>query len=557
MIRGGVAVDNKILNDKLFEAFASSSDNVYVYVTDLQSGLSRWSKNSVEYFNFPNEYMTNVVPFLQENIHPEDQEGYFTDLAEVLTGKRDRHSYQYRLKNRYGEYVWIECKGSVIRENGVPVIFAGLMTRLDNQNKYDSVTGLPTIFDFYNYDFKGKNGFLLLIGIDQFRKVVSNYGYHVGDRVLVEFAKKIRKLCEPDARLYRMSGDEFLVITENISSETLQEFFECIKDSASEIELEDSRKIHLSVTAGASAFPADGTEKEELLSNAEHSLEYCKGTRRGELLIFSKTIADSQMRLQKLREELKQSIRDDFKGFTLYFQPIVDGERNRIIGCEALLRWKGETIKDSYPGEFIKILEDDGNIIPVGRWVMREAVKQQSIWNKDYPGIIVSFNVSYQQFVADRFIEDLMDAVKENGVDPSHMIVELTESCKVEKSETLAEIFRHLKNEGYRVALDDFGTAYASLEMLRNLPASIIKIEHSFVRELADPGHDIDYVIIDSLLSMCRKLKCNAIVEGVESERVADMIKELDTTMLQGYYYSKPVPREEFEKMLENQKEHK
>lgn len=554
MIQGGVAVDSKFLNDKLFEAFASSSDNVYVYVTDLQSGLSRWSKNSVEYFNFPNEYMTNVIPFLQENIHPEDQEGYFSDLAEVLTGKRDRHSYQYRLKNRYGEYVWIECKGSVIRENGVPVIFAGLMTRLDNQNKYDSVTGLPTIFDFYNYDFKGKNGYLLLIGIDQFRKVVSNYGYHVGDRVLVEFAKKIRKLCEPDAKLFRMSGDEFLVITENISGETLQEFFECIKDSAGEIELEDSRKIHLSVTAGASAFPADGTEKEDLLSNAEHSLEYCKGTRRGELLIFSKTIADSQMRLQKLREELKQSIKDNFNGFTLYFQPIVDGERNRIIGCEALLRWKGETIKDSYPGEFIKILEDDGNIIPVGRWVMEQAVKQQSIWNRDYPGIIVSFNVSYQQFVADRFIENLMDAVTKYGVDPSSMIVELTESCKVEKSEELAEIFRKLKNEGYKVALDDFGTAYASLEMLRNLPASIIKIEHSFVRELADPGHDIDYVIIDSLLSMCRKLKCNAIVEGVESERVADMIKDLDTTMLQGYYYSKPVPREEFEKMLESQK---
>ena len=205
-------MDSKILNDKLFEAFASSSDNVYVYVTDLQTGLTRWSKNSVEYFNFPSEYMTNVVPLLQENIHPEDQEGYFADLADVFTGKRDRHSYQYRLKNRYGEYVWIECKGSVIRENGVPVIFAGLMTRLDNQNKYDSVTGLPTIFDFYNYDFKGKNGYLLLIGIDQFRKVVSNYGYHVGDRVLVEFAKKIRKLCEPDAKLYRMSGDEFLVI---------------------------------------------------------------------------------------------------------------------------------------------------------------------------------------------------------------------------------------------------------------------------------------------------------------------------------------------------------
>ena len=547
-------MDNKILNDNLFEAFASSADNVYVYVVDLKKGISRWSKNSVEYFDFPSEYMENMIPLLQEKVHPEDVEGYFAELRDIFYGKRDRHSYQYRMKNRYGEYVWIECKGSIIRENGVPVIFAGLMTRLDNQNKYDSVTGLPTIFDFYNFDFKGKKGHLLLVGIDQFRKVVSNYGYHVGDSVLVEFAKKLRQLCEPDARLYRMNGDEFLVIIENIDRETLEEFFECIKDVAEEIELEDGRKLHLSVTAGACAFPDDGTEKDELLGDVEHSLEYCKSTRRGGLLVFSKAIAESQMRIQKLREELKQSIKDDFKGFTLYFQPIVDGERNRIIGCEALLRWKGETIKDSYPGEFIKILEDDGNIIPVGRWVMEQAVKQQSIWDKEYPGIIVSFNVSYQQFVADNFIQNLMDAVDKYKVDPSRMIVELTESCKVEKSEELAEIFTQLKNEGYKVALDDFGTAYASLEMLRNLPASIIKIEHSFVRELADPGHDIDYVIIDSLLAMCRKLKCSAIVEGVESEKVADMIKDLDTTMLQGYYYSKPVPREEFEKMLESQK---
>ena len=553
MIQGGSTL-NSVLTNNLFEAFASSSDNVYVYVSDLKTGLSRWSKNAVEYFDFPGEYMQDVIPVIREKIHPEDWEGYFADLDKVFSGKQDRHSYQYRLRNRYGDYVWIECKGSIIRENGEPVIFAGLMTRLDTQNKYDSVTGLSTIFDFYNYDFNGKTGYLLLVGIDQFRKVVSNYGYQFGDRVLVEFSKKLRTLCEPDARLYRMNGDEFLIIAENTDEVTLFKFFECIKESVEELELEGGRKLHLSITAGACAFPADGTNKEDLLNNAEHSLEYCKSTRRGELLVFSKTIADSQLRIQTLKDELKQSIKNDFKGFTLFFQPIVDGERNRIIGCEALLRWQGETIKDSYPGEFIKILEDDGNIIPVGRWVMREAVKQQSIWDKDYPGIIVSFNVSYQQFVADRFIEDLMDAVEENGVDPSHMIVELTESCKVEKSETLAEIFRHLKNEGYRVALDDFGTAYASLEMLRNLPASIIKIEHSFVRELADPGHDVDYVIIDSLLTMCRKLNCNAIVEGVESEKVAAMIKELDTTMLQGYYYSKPVPRSEFEKMLESQK---
>lgn len=553
MIQGGITV-NDILNDRLFEAFASSSDNVYVYVSDMKSGLNRWSKNSVEYFDLPGEYMTDVIPTLKEKIHPEDWDGYFDDISQVLLGKRDRHSYQYRIKNRYGDYVWIECKGSVIKENGEPVIFAGLMTRLDNQNKYDAVTGLPTIFDFYNYDFTGKDGCILLVGIDQFRKVVSNYGYNFGDLVLAEFSKKLRALCEPDAKLFRMSGDEFLILVEDVKKETIIDFFECIKDAADTIEFEDGRKLHLSVTGGASGFPADGTDRDDLLSKAEHSLEFCKSKNRGSVCIFSKEIADGQLRMQTIREELKWSIANNFEGFTLFFQPIVDGDNSRIIGCEALLRWKGETIKDSYPGEFIKILEDDGGIIPVGKWVMEQAVKQQSIWNKDYPGIIVSFNVSYQQFMADNFQENLMNAVSKYGVDPANMIVELTESCKVEKSEALAEIFRQLKKEGYKVALDDFGTAYASLEMLRNLPASIIKIEHSFVRELADPGHDVDYVIIDSLLSMCRKLKCHAIVEGVESQKIADMIKDLDTTMLQGYYYSRPVPREEFEKMLESQK---
>ena len=234
--------NNNILNDTLFEAFASSSDNVYIYVSDLKNGMSRWSKNAVEYFDFPAEYMEDVLPSLKEKIHPEDQEGYFDEIGQVLTGKRDRHSYQYRLKNRYGSYVWIECKGSVIRENGEPVIFAGLMTRLDNQNKYDSVTGLSTIFDFYNYNFEGKTGYLLLVGIDQFRKVVSNYGYQFGDRVLVEFSKRLRTLCEPDARLYRMNGDEFLIIAENTDEATLFEFFECIKGFAEEIELEDGPK---------------------------------------------------------------------------------------------------------------------------------------------------------------------------------------------------------------------------------------------------------------------------------------------------------------------------
>lgn len=544
-----------VLDNSLFEAFASSSDNVYVYVTDMTTGMTRFSKNAVEFFGLPEEYMANVLAIFQNQVHPDDWDGYLADIMGVLTGKSTHHSYQYRIRNIYGKYTWVECKGSVIEKDGKQIVFAGLMTRLDNQNKYDPVTGLATLYDFYNYDFKNKKGFLLLVGIDKFRKIVSNFGYSFGDKVLVEFSKRIKELCGSEGRVFRMNGDEFLFILENADREAVETLFNNIKSVSEEIEFEDGRKVSFSVTGGAAEFPADGTGRETLLNNAEHSLEYRKSRGRGALAVFSKKIADGHVRVQKLRDELKESINNDFEGFTLFFQPIVNGASNRIIGCEALLRWKGSTVTDSRPDEFIKILEDDGDIIPVGRWVMEQAVKQQSIWNKIYPGIIVSFNVSYQQFADDNFVDNLIETVHRYDVSPECMIVELTESCRVEQADALAECFGRLRKEGFYVALDDFGTAYASLEMLKKLPASIIKIEHSFVRELSEPGHEIDYIIIDSLLALSRKLNCHVIVEGVESGVIADMIRKLDSTFLQGYYYSRPVSRADFEKMLSEDNE--
>lgn len=200
---------NRILDNSLFEAFASSSDNVYVYVTDMSTGLTRFSKNAVDFFEFPDEYMSNILEIIRDKIHPEDVDGYFAQMDQLFKGEISRHDYQYRMLNKYGDYSWIECKGSFIN-NGSEMIFAGLMTRLDNQNKYDSVTGLSTIYDFYNYDFSDGQGYILLVGIDQFRKIVSNYGYSFGDSVLVEFSRILRRISGSENRVYRMSGDEFI-----------------------------------------------------------------------------------------------------------------------------------------------------------------------------------------------------------------------------------------------------------------------------------------------------------------------------------------------------------
>ena len=205
--------------------------------------------------------------------------------------------------------------------------------------------------------------------------------------------------------------------------------------------------------------------------------------------------------------------------------------------------------------EFIKVLEDYGGIREVGFWVMEQAIKQQVAWRDTYGELQVSFNVSYQQFMDEDFENRLISYVEKYGVNPSYMIIELTESCQVDKPQELASMFDRLRGRGFKVALDDFGTAYASLEMLKCLHVDYIKVEHSFVRELSEPGHDIDYVIIDNLLRMCRRLGYDSIVEGVENGKVADIVGEMDVTLLQGYYYSRPVCRNDFEKLLEEDKQ--
>ncbi|MCM1327733.1 MAG: GGDEF and EAL domain-containing protein [Bacteroidales bacterium] len=542
-----------VFNNELFEAFASASDNVYIYVCDMKTDVSRWSKAAVDYFGLEGEYMKEAANVWAQHIHPDDLKIYLDDINGVFSGTKKYHDCQYRARNASGGYIWVECKGSVIRDaEGNPIIFAGLMTRIDGQSKYDSLTGLLTTQEMHHFDFASQSGVALLIGMDGFRKIISNYGYNIGDEILIKFSREISDLCKPGWKVLRFSGDEFLILAFSSNLQEVTEFYKEICRETDIMILEDGRKVGISVSAGGVFFPKDADTREDLINKLEHSLEYAKNTRRGSMAFFSEEIAVKHERGLILREDLKQCIKNDFKGFELFFQPFINPDAGTIAGCECLLRWKGERITDSYPMEFIKVLEDYGDIHEVGFWVMEQAMKQQAAWRDTYGELQVSFNVSYQQFLDDAFVEQAIACVEKYGANPKFIIIELTESCQVENPEELAAIFGRLREKGFKIALDDFGTAYASMEMLKWLPVDYIKVEHSFIRELAQPGHDIDYVIVDSLLEMCRRLGYYSIIEGVENGKVADIVGELNATLLQGYHYSRPVCRNDFEKLLDD-----
>lgn len=541
-----------IFNNELFEAFASASDNVYIYVCDMKTNVSRWSKAAVDYFGLSGEYLEDAANVWGQHVHPDDLKVYTEDISGVFSGEKKYHDCQYRARNASGRYVWVECKGSVIWDaKGNPIIFAGLMTRIDGQSKYDSLTGLLTTQEMHYFDFASQSGIALLIGLDGFRKIISNYGYNTGDDILIKFSREISDLCKPGWKALRFGGDEFLVIAFASDLQEVTDFYEEICQKTDNVKLEDGRKVGISISAGGAFFPQDADTREVLINKLEHSLEYAKNNQRGNMVFFSEEIARKHERGLVLREDLKQCIRNNFKGFKLFFQPFINPVSGTIAGCECLLRWKGERIKDSYPMEFIKVLEDYGDIHEVGFWVMEQAIRQQAAWRDTYGELQVSFNVSYQQFLDDTFEERAISCAQKYGADPNYIIIELTESCQVEAPKELAAMFGRLREQGFKIALDDFGTAYASMEMLKWLPVDYIKVEHSFIRELAQPGHDIDYVIVDSLLEMCRRLGYNSIIEGVEDSKVAAIVGEMNATLLQGYHYSHPICRKEFEKLLD------
>lgn len=539
---------NNILENELFESFANASDNIYIYVCDMQTDLSRWSKNTVDYFNLEGEYIKNTGPKWMEYIHPDDRAAYLKDIEAVFSGASSRHSCQYRAKNKYGDYVWLECKGSVISdEDGKPLVFAGLMTRLDNQNKYDPLTHLLTSYEMQKYDFTAGHGAILLLGINSFRMINNTNGFLYGNKVLIALSEYLEQTAGKDNRVFRLQGDEFVILAPNSSKEELRKLFKDVNNYCTNIRGLKS----FSVSAGLVSYPDDGTDFNTLMSNLEHSLEYAKEEKKEWIAEFSDKISQRHLRISRLHEALTTSIHNNFEGFELYFQPILDAKTQKIAECECLLRWKTPEIQDATPYEFIKILEDSGEIREVGTWVMEEALRHAAMWQKKYLNISVSFNVSYIQLQDGEFIDKLIAKAQELEVDPQFVMVELTESCSANDTEMLSLQFGKLQKLGFKIAMDDFGTEYASFGLLHDVSMDVLKIDQKFVRGLVSEGNRTDMAIIENVVNMCRQLSIQTVAEGIETEEIQNIIRNIGVSYLQGYLYSRPVPADEFERMIE------
>lgn len=534
------------------KAFDALSDDTYFFAADLKGHVIKWSKGIVDYFGLDETNAFHGIEEWNKRINPGDRQYAIEAREKMLSGKVDRQHVQYWVKNKWGEYTRIEVF-SVLVEDGSdePSAYCGAITLLEDSSQYDPLTGLPDKHELYKFDFSQGCGLVILLGIDDFRNIVSAYGYSYGDEVLRTFARELVSGADENQNIIRFTGDEFIMILPDRSRDDALRIFGEVCSLTNKLHMEDGRIIRLSVSAGAISYPGKSVSPDVILTDLELALRFIKSTDKGNIGFYSDEIERRQSRLALIRRELRHDVDHGFRGFKLYFQPWVDMDTLKVTGCEALLRWEGDSISDAGPGEFIPVLEDTGDIMEVGLWVMWETLKCQRRWQDLYGPLTVSFNVSYIQFLDPDFADKVISAAQKLGTDEKKVVIELTESCNVRTPEFLAQTFEKLRDKGFRIALDDFGTGFSSLELFRKLPSDVIKIDHNFVRGLSAAGDPVDVSIIDAIVMLSKSLDKKVVAEGVEDENVFRTVRNMGVDCFQGYYYSRPVPPDDFEKMLQ------
>lgn len=541
---------------KFFFDLMKRTTDAYLFCTDMQTNTVMVSPNLVQDFDLPGEILYDFDQYWMPMIHPEERGPYLASMRALMKNRNVyEHFLEYRVKNRKGEYLWICCRGRIgLDREGNPVVFAGMMTRMAQRNQADEVTGLLNKYQFEHgvkmalsgCRVTGEGGAIILFGLDNFKIVNETHNRLVGDQVLRHVAGAVGSILPPMLTLYKLDGDEFAVIYPNAGQEEVDELFTSIQRSLSQPKNMDGHTYFCTVSAGTVFYPESGKDYLVLHKHAEAAMDIAKREGKNRNCIFSKEQYNRWVRSISMRDSLRESVENGCVGFSLFFQPQVSARDQRLIGAEALLRWKNSKGRMVSPMEFIPILEETMLIIPLGRWIVEEAIRVCMKWRKIVPDFRVSVNMSYEQVKDASFKEFVNECLDRYEMPPEALILELTESKIIADWNFVNKEFDHFRKKGIAIAMDDFGTGYSSLATLKNLSCDIVKIDREFVKKILE--NDFDRRLVKYTVEICHSIGIKTCIEGVEETEEYELLRrECNADTIQGYLFGRPESIENFE----------
>ena len=428
--------------------------------------------------------------------------------------------------------------------------------KFDYLAHHDALTGLPNRILFndrlekaiFSAKRSQKKIALLFIDLDHFKEINDSLGHDVGDTILKTVTSRLQKVLRDEDTLARLGGDEFTIILEDLDEpEDSSIIASKILLALAEVIEFDSHKLYVSSSIGISIYPDDGISAQNLLKFADSAMYKAKDEGRNNYQYYNAKMTEMAFERVVMEASLREALIKE--EFVVYYQPQVDGETNKLIGMEALVRWQHPTMGLVSPARFIPLAESTGLIVQLDRYVMKTALQQIVAWYKAglNPGVL-ALNLAIKQLHQADFTEMLETFLQESGCKPEWLELEVTESQIMTHPEEAIAQLKHISKMGIKLAIDDFGTGYSSLAYLKRLPIDKLKIDQTFIRNL--PDDDEDASIARAVIALAKSLNLQIIAEGVETEEQRDFIVENGCVNIQGYFYSKPIPAQEIESIL-------
>ncbi len=539
-------------------AVRGANDGVWEWI--LETGEMHFSRRWRELLGYGVDDLSNSVEEWFDRVHPDDIDALKADIAAHLASEKPYHENEHRIRASDGTWRWVISRAVAQRDQGRVVRMAGSLTdtsdfrlreeKLREESRHDPLTGLPRREPFMeelqraiqtaktNEDYAFT---VLMVDVDRFRWLADSIGHQAADGVLAILARRLLACVRPGDTVSRFGGDKFAVLLENLQDvEVASEIANRIRMSVHEPFDVDGQTVYTTVSIGLTTSKRGYDDPDEVISDVAAAANKAKERGQDRHEVFETKMRIDALTTLRLEVALRQAVeRDEFE---LHYQPIVDLSSGNLLGFEALARWRHPRRGLVSPSEFIPVAEQTGLIIPIGRWAIRESLRQLGRWQESLPTLgplTMSVNLSGRQIADPRLLEEIESALREFRVASGTLRLELTESVLMDNAETVHRVLGALRDAGVRIWVDDFGTGYSSLSYLHRFPVDGLKIDKTFVDAL--DGSEQGTAMIRTILSLAENLGVDVIAEGIEQPIQADKLLALGCKRGQGYLFGRPI----------------
>jgi diguanylate cyclase (GGDEF)-like protein/PAS domain S-box-containing protein len=560
------------------EALLESEERYKLASLGANDGLWDWNLRSGEVYFSPR--WKSMLGYADHEIgshadewfgrmHPDDVERVKADIESHFEGRSPHFENEYRMREKEGLYRWMLCRGIAIRDaSGRAYRAAGSQTdisvRKDAEEKlffdafHDALTGLPNralFLDRLDRSIRRavrRDGYqfaVLFMDLDRFKVINDSLGHSAGDQLLIGIARRLENCLRPGDTIARLGGDEFTILIEDVmhASDATHVAERILEELGQPFSL-SNQEVFSSASIGIALGGPNYDHPEEMLRDADTAMYRAKAQGKMRYAVFDAPMHARALELLHLETELRRAVeRDDFQ---VLYQPIIDLKSGKISGFEALLRWHHPLRGVMLTSQVIPLAEETGLIVPIGRWVLREACRQMKDWVDRFDlgrKLSMSVNLSGKQFMQNTLLKQVQQAIDDSGLDPRTLRLEITESVLMENAESATAIVSQLRVMEINLHIDDFGTGYSSLSYLHRFPIDTLKIDRSFIARMTY-GDEIE--IVRTITSLAHHLGKSVIAEGVETREQLEKLRSLGVEQAQGYLFSKPLDPAEVEALL-------